>query len=175
MRFIRQRRAKLHSRDPVRPVGQANPTFNPEWLLEPAERASLQFERVATLLATVVLGASSPATCVEPAPAPPSVAAEQSLATDGQPGRSAGHSPRGKNIDARMLKVLAENKESCGWTARTWAAHLACSDGTVKGTQTWKERLKAVRALKAVDAAQKMDRARTHSSGRRKPQHRSEA
>src|SRR4051794_32619179 len=38
---------------------------------------------------------------------------------------------KGKNIDARMLKVMAENVESHGWSARQWAAALRCSDGTV--------------------------------------------
>jgi len=75
---------------------------------------------------------------------------------------------RGKNIDAKMLKVMAENAESHGWSARQWAEHLKCSDGTVKGTKTWKERLKAARATAAADAASKMDQSHTSRSGRRK-------
>jgi hypothetical protein len=80
---------------------------------------------------------------------------------------------RGKNIDARMLKVLTENFESHGWSARQWADHLDCSDGTIKDTPTWKERLKAVRATRAADAACKMDRSSTGSAGRRKVRHKS--
>jgi hypothetical protein len=80
---------------------------------------------------------------------------------------------KGKNIDARMLKVMAENFESHGWSASKWATHLSCSPGTVKETKTWKERLKAARATAAADSARKV--ASTNRSGRRKPQHKSEA
>ena len=94
-------------------------------------------------------------------------------------GRTNGGSPgnrpgKGKNIDARMLKVMAENPESHGWSARDWAAHLGCSDGTVKGTKTWRVRLKTVKATAAADAANKMDRSGTRTSGKRKAQHKSD-
>jgi hypothetical protein len=82
---------------------------------------------------------------------------------------------KGKHIDAQMLKVLAEKPESYGWSARQWADELKCSDGTVKATNTWKERLKAVRARLAVDASAKMDKSGTYPKGRRKPMHTSDA
>lgn len=82
---------------------------------------------------------------------------------------------KGKHIDARMLKVMAENPESHGWTAQQWADHLQCSAGTVKETKTWTERLAAARATAAADAASKMDRSGTRPSRRRKAQHKSDA
>jgi hypothetical protein len=71
----------------------------------------------------------------------------------GPAARSGAAKTEGKNIDARMLKVMAENPESHGWSARQWADHLGCSPGTVKETRTWKERLRAVRAMHRADAA----------------------
>jgi hypothetical protein len=81
---------------------------------------------------------------------------------------------KGKNIDAQMLKIMADNVESHGWSARQWADHLVCSPGTVKETKTWKERLKAARATRAADAACRMDRSGTRPAGQRKAKHKSE-
>ena len=81
---------------------------------------------------------------------------------------------KGKNIDARMLKVMFDNPESHGWSARQWADHLGCSDGTIKDTPTWKERLKAARSMRAADAACKMERSGTRPAGRRKAKHTSQ-
>lgn len=75
---------------------------------------------------------------------------------------------KGKNIDARMLKVMHENAESHGWSLRQWAAHLDCATSTIAGTKTWRERLKAARATSAVDAACRMDTSRTAPRGRRR-------
>jgi hypothetical protein len=72
---------------------------------------------------------------------------------------------KGKHIDAKMLKVMAENPESHGWSARQWADHLDCSDGTVKDTKTWKERLKAARSMAAAD---RMTRSERQPKGRRR-------
>ena len=78
---------------------------------------------------------------------------------------------RGKNIDAQMVKVMLENQESAGWSAQQWADRLGCAKSTIAGTKTWKERLNAVRAMQAADAASRMDRSRPHPKGRqrRKP------
>lgn len=73
---------------------------------------------------------------------------------------------KGKNIDARMLKILSENREASGWTASVWALRLQCAESTVKGTKTWKERLKANRAEQAVEHARKMDRSRLVQANR---------
>src|SRR5262249_36082120 len=81
---------------------------------------------------------------------------------------------KGAGIGASMLKAPAENPESHGWSARQWAIHLDCSDGTVKATKTWKERLKAARATRLADAAARMDRSGTHPRGRRKHKHKSQ-
>jgi hypothetical protein len=66
------------------------------------------------------------------------------------PGETAGATARrdtkGKNIEAKMLKVLSEDYEARGWTAVKWGKHLKCSDGTIKGTKVWKVHLKADRA-----------------------------
>jgi hypothetical protein len=72
------------------------------------------------------------------------------------PGSDGRSKAKGKNIDARMLKTMTNRPESCGWTANQWAEHLHCAAGTVKGTKTWKERLKAVRAMQAADSARRM-------------------
>jgi hypothetical protein len=55
---IRRRRAKLHAKDSVRPIGQTNYTLNVESLLEPAERVSLHLERLTTLLTAIFQSAS---------------------------------------------------------------------------------------------------------------------
>jgi hypothetical protein len=76
-----------------------------------------------------------------------------------------GEGKKGKRIDARMLKKLADDPVSANWSARQWADYLQCSPGTVKETKTWKERLKAARALEAADAA---TRVRTSKTRRKK-------
>jgi hypothetical protein len=95
-------------------------------------------------------------------------------ATTRPPGVPSGNTPpvkvgkksKGKNIDARMLKVLAENRRAFGWTAAQWAQHLDCAESTVKETKTWTEYLKAVRAQQAVEHARKMDRSKCVRSDR---------
>jgi hypothetical protein len=64
---------------------------------------------------------------------------------------------KGKNIDARMLKVMAEKPESHGWSVRQWATHFGCSASTVADTKTWKERLKTARAMQRAEAATRME------------------
>lgn len=82
---------------------------------------------------------------------------------------------KGKAIDARMLKVMAEKVDSWGWSARQWAEYLQCSDGTVKATKTWRDRLRAIRSGMAVESAERMDGTRRRSSGGKKPMHRAQA
>lgn len=77
-------------------------------------------------------------------------------------------SKKGKNIAARMLKVLAANPECVSWSSRKWADALDCSAGTVKESKTWTETLKAAKALLAAEAGRRMDRSSTHPNGRRK-------
>ena len=74
---------------------------------------------------------------------------------------------KGKDIDAKMLKVMAENYESLDWSARKWARELRCASSTVQETTTWTERLVAARAMRKADAASKMDRSKKNSPGRR--------
>lgn len=75
---------------------------------------------------------------------------------------------KGKNIDARMLKVFAERPESHGWTARQWAEHLGCAHSTIVGTNTWNDRLKAIRAMNAADAAKRMEKKPARRGGKRR-------
>lgn len=58
---------------------------------------------------------------------------------------------RGKNIDARMLKAISEDQSRLSWSASKWAEHLGCSKGTVGGCNTWKNMIRAARALFAAD------------------------
>jgi hypothetical protein len=81
---------------------------------------------------------------------------------------------KGKNIEAKMLKEMADNPESHGWSARKWGRRLRCSHTTILGLAIWK-RLAEARALAAVEEAQRMDRSGTRPKGRRKSQHRSQA
>lgn len=94
-----------------------------------------------------------------PAPTPqpavtPTAAVETSSGPSVPPGKR-----KGKNVEARMLKVIAEKPESLTWSASQWAQHLGCSAGTVKGTETWKERIASVRAAAKVDAAMRRKKA----------------
>jgi hypothetical protein len=67
---------------------------------------------------------------------------------------------RGKNIDARMLKILAEDKDAFSWTARRWAERLGCSPSTVAETTTWKTHLHKIRAAAKVERAERSLRRR---------------
>ena len=93
----------------------------------------------------------------EPAVIPPAgkgMSEEDTSPADTQPSKKS----KGKNIDARMLKALADNREAFGWSARQWAQHFDCAESTVKETKTWKEHLKACRAEQAAEHTRKMDR-----------------
>ena len=80
----------------------------------------------------------------------------QSLGSVKSNGAQTANKVKGKNIDARMLKITAENPLSHGWTAKEWALHLNCAESTVKESKTWKEYLNAVRAMQKVEAAERM-------------------
>ena len=79
---------------------------------------------------------------------------------------SAAKKTKGKNIDARMLKVLTDNRLACDWTSEQWAQHLDCAESTVRESNTWKKQLKKVRAMYAVDSAKRLDRSRLVSNTR---------
>ena len=61
---------------------------------------------------------------------------------------------KGKNIEARMLKLMADDLDSHDWDSEQWAQRLNCKSGTVRGTKTWKQRLPAVRAGRLLDRAE---------------------
>ena len=78
-----------------------------------------------------------------------------------------GSGKKGKKIDARMTKELAQNLECLDWKSPQWAEHLKCSEGTVRETHTWKVLLPQARAMQARQGVGRMDQSGTHSSGRR--------
>lgn len=78
---------------------------------------------------------------------------------------------RGKNIDAKMLKIMVEFPASHSWTIREWADHLECGPSTVGESKTWTERLSILKTQNAIDATEKMDKSRTNPKGKRKPKH----
>ncbi len=86
------------------------------------------------LKATAEAGKAEPAAVAAPAPQP----------------ADAGLKTKGKNIDARMLKTLADEPESTGWSSEDWADRLKCTSGTVRQTNTWKKHLPALRAREAL-------------------------
>jgi hypothetical protein len=69
-------------------------------------------------------------------------------------GKTAG-AVKGKNVEGKMLKTMADNLESHAWTLREWATHCGCTPSTICETTTWKERLKMVRTMSAVDRAER--------------------
>lgn len=79
---------------------------------------------------------------------------------------------KGRNIEALMLKTLADNPDALHWSIRQWAAALECAVSTIAATQTWQTRLRAAKALEAAERVRHMDTSRTHFRGRarRKPQ-----
>jgi hypothetical protein len=93
---------------------------------------------------------------------PPATATGTQPAEGGKP-KPAGrrNRGRGKNIDARMLKAISENREAIGWSVRQWAEHLECQISTVAETRTWKEHLAKYRDAQRVDRAERSLRRRT--------------
>lgn len=62
---------------------------------------------------------------------------------------------KGKNINAQMLLQLQSDPTKLRWTAQQWAMHLDCSEGTVKGTKTWKNSIMVARAMQRAESIQK--------------------
>lgn len=131
-REIWRLRSKMRFNRGPRPAVRPEYTFNPEWLLSPAERVSLNLERIVALLASTQHVNRTPST--EPKPALP-----------------VNKNTKGKNINANMLTVLSGNKLAAGWSSAHWAGHLGCSESTIRGTKTWRELLKSARALAAAE------------------------
>ena len=67
---------------------------------------------------------------------------------------------KGKNVNARMAEMLQSDPTKLEWSARLWAEKLECCEGTVKGTTTWKQTVKAARALQKADRMQRPKRGR---------------
>lgn len=65
---------------------------------------------------------------------------------------------KGKNVNGRMAEMLQSDPMRMEWSARKWAENLECSEGTVKGTTTWKQTVKAARALNKADRMQRPKR-----------------
>jgi hypothetical protein len=75
---------------------------------------------------------------------------------------------KGKDINARMLKEMAENPECLDWSSREWANRLSCAESTVRGSRTWRVVLPNARAMRVARGAERMDPSRTHARGRRR-------
>jgi hypothetical protein len=72
---------------------------------------------------------------------------------------------KGKNIEAKMLKLLADKPhEVVCWSAAQWATALDCAESSVKETRTWAETL---RRAKALDQAERINQKKPRR-GRRK-------
>ena len=54
------------------------------------------------------------------------------------PHRLSRRKTKGKNIAARMMRVVSKNSEALYWTLREWADDLRCSTGTIGGLPYWK-------------------------------------
>jgi hypothetical protein len=70
------------------------------------------------------------------------------------PNLSAGR--RGKNIDAKMRKLLGDDSSRMGWTAEAWAERLDCSKSTVAGTDTWEQ----IRVMRERERIERIERGR---------------
>jgi hypothetical protein len=76
---------------------------------------------------------------------------------------------KGKNIDARMLKRLADAPAAVsGWSAREWAEYLNCSAGTVKETKTWRTHLAKLKLAEKLGRAERRDDAGGRGASRRR-------
>jgi hypothetical protein len=53
---------------------------------------------------------------------------------------------KGKHINERMAAMLQADPQRVEWSASRWAEELDCSEGTIKGTRTWKQTIKTGRA-----------------------------
>ena len=71
---------------------------------------------------------------------------------------------RGKNVEARMLKLVSQNTEVLDWSAQDWATRLGCSRGTVCETAVWTEYIPFRQAL---ERGERGKRAAVSSHGRK--------
>lgn len=78
---------------------------------------------------------------------------------------------KGKHINARIMEMLQQTPDSVGWSARKWAAHLACSASTVSDSPAWRT-IKKARALHAADSGTNREK-ENGSDGRRRSKRRS--
>ncbi|MBM3982938.1 MAG: hypothetical protein FJ304_22235 [Planctomycetes bacterium] len=64
---------------------------------------------------------------------------------------ASGKKTKGKNINARMLEVLSNERAAFAWTAAQWAARLGCAESTVKESETWRKQLRKLRETRAAE------------------------
>lgn len=67
---------------------------------------------------------------------------------------------KGKNINARMAEKIQSDPMKMAWSARQWAEFLGCSESTVKETKSWKQTIKAARAMHRAGQMQRLKRER---------------
>jgi hypothetical protein len=76
---------------------------------------------------------------------------------------------RGKDVDARMLKKCADDRECHGWSCGQWAKFLKCSKVSVINAPTWKKlatHREALKAQKALDRQRALDERGKRKRGR---------
>lgn len=77
-------------------------------------------------------------------------------------GKSEPRPVKGKNIQARMLKLWQERQhEVVNWSSDDWAAHLGCGESTVRETKLWRTEMKTFRVAERLRRAEHKERHRT--------------
>jgi hypothetical protein len=72
---------------------------------------------------------------------------------------------KGKNTNARMLVMLADDPNYFRWSARQFAEHLGCESlATVKETKAWQQ----IMTYRAIEAAERVSRSGELAGGRHK-------
>jgi hypothetical protein len=72
-------------------------------------------------------------------------------------GAGTGKGAKGKLVNERMLATIKKDPGSISWSAQEWADHLKCGKATVVESQTWKD---TVRAARAIEKAERITRRR---------------
>lgn len=70
-----------------------------------------------------------------------------------------------KHIEGRMLRMISQNREALGWSARDWAIQLKCSPSTVCETPVWRIQIPRLRV------GERNERAALRNRKARSPRH----
>jgi hypothetical protein len=80
---------------------------------------------------------------------------EANVPTQGSVGDKQSRRTKSATVNERMAAKLLENPTRVNWTAKQWSETLGVTDAAIKQTTTWKNSIRAARALTAPDRAQK--------------------